>query len=346
MDRRRKPRLEDVAQLAKVSLATVDRVFNERETVSEATRAKVFAAARALKVKRVLPDTRHGVVHIEVLLPLNGTPFYQRLNRAFQRNIAILDKRILVHRRFVPEHDEQAFVTAISSPSFPRQGLILAAPDTARVRQALLGRAQAGEAMAAVVSTVSDVPGLAYMGIDNYRAGRTAGLILGRFGRRAGGVLLLGGKQTYRDHHERIAGCRDSAALAPTLDATRAFIETRDDETLCYEAVRQALSSGLPLAGIYNSGAGSAGIEAALREHRAAGNVVWVSHEISDDHRSYLEAGLLHMVIDQDPQGQAIAALQHIMHAGHMVEDTVAPSSGADFRLYFAENCRRTPYLD
>ncbi|HLX00788.1 MAG TPA: LacI family DNA-binding transcriptional regulator, partial [Trinickia sp.] len=65
--RKRSARFEEIAAEAGVSVATVDRVLNERGSVSAATRARVVAAAKRLAVPRILPDTRHGLVHIDVL---------------------------------------------------------------------------------------------------------------------------------------------------------------------------------------------------------------------------------------------------------------------------------------
>ena len=45
---------------------------------------------------------------------------------------------------------------------------MIAAPDTARVRNALRDVLDRGEAVVTVVSNVADVPGIAYFGIDNY----------------------------------------------------------------------------------------------------------------------------------------------------------------------------------
>ncbi len=344
--RKRSPRFADIAAAAGVSPATVDRVFNERESVSDRTRKKVVAASRVLGVQRLLPNTSHGLVHIDVLLPTNKTPFYQRLNQAFQRAIAILDKRIAVHRNFISERREDLFVNAIINPSYRRQGLVIAGPDTERVRRALRAVTAAGEPAVAVVTNISDVQGLTYVGIDHYRAGRTAGHVLGRFARRHGRVLFLSGHKDYRGHLERIAGCRDGVAHAnPGLDFTSPHVEARDDEELCYRAVSAALRAGAPVAGIYNSGAGSAGIEAALRKSGAADLVCWVTHEISDDHRRYLEQGILDLAIDQDPDWQAITAIQHVLHAGDFLEETLAPAASSEFRLYFAENTPMRSYL-
>ena len=106
-------RFTEIAALAGVSIATVDRVLNERDTASVKTREKVVQAARQLGVPRVLPETRHGLVHIDIVLPDNPSPFFQRLNQAMQRGVAMLDKRLVVHRVTTPEEDEAALVRAI-----------------------------------------------------------------------------------------------------------------------------------------------------------------------------------------------------------------------------------------
>ncbi|WP_321889433.1 type 1 periplasmic-binding domain-containing protein [Paraburkholderia bannensis] len=57
-----------------------------------------------------------------------------------------------------------------------------------------------------------------------------------------------------------------------------------------YRAVSRALMQG-DLAGIYISGYGSAGIAATFREFGAAEEVVWIGHEIVDEHRTFIEEG-------------------------------------------------------
>ncbi|MFP3802333.1 substrate-binding domain-containing protein, partial [Paraburkholderia sp. SIMBA_027] len=91
------------------------------------------------------------------------------------------------------------------------------------------------------------------------------------------------------------------------LGCDDAPVETLDQDDRCYRAVTNALHTYDDIVGIYNSGAGSAGIEAALRKAGAAGRVVWVGHEMIDLHRTYIEAGSMDIAIDQDPDGQAIS---------------------------------------
>lgn len=339
-------RFTEIAALAGVSIATVDRVLNERDTASVKTREKVVQAARQLGVPRVLPETRHGLIHMDIVLPDNPSPFFQRLNQAMQRGVAMLDKRLVVHRVTTPEEDEAALIRAIGSRRYKRQALIVSAPDTPAVRQALQQARANGEHVAMVVTRVTDVPQANYVGIDNHAAGRTAGYLLGRLCHRAGRILTLSSRLDYLGHIERSEGCREVlAAQFPHLRWDRDVAETHDDPDRCYLALKKALQGQHDVVGLYNTGAGSPGIYAALQRFTKE-KVCWITHEISDDHRQYLQQGVLDVVIDQDPDTQAIRALQHVMAALGMAPSSLNSSEKTgEFRLYFAENMGKQPYL-
>ncbi|OGB68637.1 MAG: hypothetical protein A2486_16290 [Burkholderiales bacterium RIFOXYC12_FULL_65_23] len=344
--RKKTARFEEIAALAGVSVSTVDRVLNERDTASVRTREKVVQAARQLGVPRVLPETRHGLIHIDIVLPDSSTPFFQRLNLALQRGVAMLDKRLVVHRLWTPEQDEAALVRSIGPRRYRRQALIVAAPDTPAVRSALQQARERGEHVTMVVTRVDQVPQADYVGIDNHAAGRTAGYLLGRLCHREGRVLILSSRRDYLGHSERSRGCREVLAEQfPALSCNLDVTETHDDADKCYWAVQQALQENDALVGLYNTGAGSPGIMAALGRF-AQDKVCWVTHEISDDHRQYLAQGMLDLVIDQDPDTQAIRALQNVVAALGMAPAASLAQQPGEFRLYFAENMGQQPYLE
>jgi LacI family transcriptional regulator len=343
--RKRSPRFVEIAAEAGVSPATVDRVLNERGSASEQARRKVISAAQKLGVPRILPSPAHELIHLDVLLPDNRSPFFLRLRNAVASACAFLDKRIVVHRRVMPDGDHAALARAIARPNHRRRGLIVAAPDTAEVRAALREACERGEVVASVASDVADVPDIAYFGIDNYRAGRTVGLVMGRFARRPGRVMFLSGRNDWAAHKQRTAGCRDVLKEAfPQLRCETSPFETLDDDYRCYQAVADAMR-GPGLAGIYNSGAGSAGIKQALEKFDADRAITWISHELSDDHRQYLESGALTMVIDQDPDMQAMSALRYLIERTAAESSQPRPLPGCEFRVYFAENVTRGLYL-
>jgi LacI family transcriptional regulator len=342
--RKRSPRFVEIAAEAHVSAATVDRVLNERGSVSESARRRVIAAAQKLGVPRILPSPAHELVHLDVLLPDNRTPFFQRLRAALGNVGAFLDKRIVIHRRTIREGDNAAMVRAIAGANYRRRGLVLAAPDTPEIRAALRQACERGETVATVVSDIADAPGLAYFGIDNYRAGRTAGLIMGRFTARAGRVMFLSGGSDWAAHKQRTAGCRDVLTESfPALRCDASDFETQDDHDRCYLTVSEALSAS-EVAGIYNSGAGSAGIKQALERFDPHRRVTWITHELSDDHRQYLQAGALAMVIDQDPDMQAISALRYLIECTAGEGPKAALPTGCEFRIYLSENTTEGTY--
>ena len=82
-------------------------------------------AARQLGIPRVLPETRHGLIHIDIVLPNNPSPFFQRLNQAMKQGVAMLDKRLVVHHVTTPEEDEAALIRAIGPRRYPRKALIV-----------------------------------------------------------------------------------------------------------------------------------------------------------------------------------------------------------------------------
>ena len=67
-------RLADVARLAGVGIATVDRVLNERGNVSPATARKVIEAARQLALPRTLPMPYRRGLRVEVMMARRETP--------------------------------------------------------------------------------------------------------------------------------------------------------------------------------------------------------------------------------------------------------------------------------
>jgi LacI family transcriptional regulator len=257
----------------------------------------------------------------------------------------LLDRRIVVHRHVLPSDDYAQIARAILQHPQRRDGLAVAIHDTPQVREALRNAISKGTHVVTLMSDVGDVPRLHYAGIDNLHAGRTAGQFIGRLARRPGRVLVLSNSLGYRAHVDRTSGCREVIAQRFTALTCSEPIECFDDADRAYLVVSQALRSRSgELVGIYHSGAGSAGIAAALERAGRNGDVVWVGHELSDENRALIASGTMDLVIDQDPDGQVLSALQHLLHACGWLE--AAPAGGAtEFRIFCAENLPSRPYL-
>lgn len=331
--RKRGPRFAEIASEAGVSQATVDRVLNERESVSEATRRKVLLAAQRLGVPRVLPQPDHGLVHLDILLPRNETPFFRRLGEALRDAAAMLDRRVIIHRTIIAEGDDEAMAAAIRKPPYRRAGFVLAAPDVSAIREAVGEAVTRGEKAVVAVSDLTGLQGPAYVGIDNCKAGAVAGDLMGRITFTAGRVIVLGSSPAFRAHADREAGFREALGRFPHLRFDLAEASTRDEAGRCFRAVNRALAGGGdPVVGIYNSGAGSEGIARALALYRGP-RPNWIGHEISEDHVAYMRQGTMDVAIDQDPAGQAVAALQSLLHMVGVTDRPPARLRG-ELRIY------------
>ncbi len=344
--RKRSARFVEIALAANVSTATVNRVLNERGSVAPETRARVVAAAKQLGVPRLLPDLRHGLTRLDVIFARSPTPFFRRLELALQRSMQMLDRRIVVHRHTLPEDDDAAIARAITHPPQRRDGLVIAARDTPPVRAALRTLAAQGVPIVTLMSDIGEIGPRHYAGIDNVHAGRTAGHFIGRLAPRPGRMLVLSNSLRYRAHVDRTEGCRSVIAERFPALVCADVVECFDDPDRSFDAVDQALRArtGKDVVGLYHSGAGSAGIAAALQRRGRTHDVVWVGHELSDEHREQLALGHMDLVIDQDPDGQVLSAMQHLLHHCGFL-DAAPAAVPTEFRLFCAENLPARPYL-
>ena len=86
-----RPNYQDIARLAGVGTATVERVLNGRGGVRSELVEKVTLAARTLKYPRTIPDAHHKLLRIEVLMVRPETTFYRRLSHEFESIASTLD---------------------------------------------------------------------------------------------------------------------------------------------------------------------------------------------------------------------------------------------------------------
>jgi LacI family transcriptional regulator len=331
----------EVAQAAGVSIATVDRVLNNRLGVKPRTRNLVLEAAR--RVGYLTDEDRQAVqrksqvpVRLQFILPVGTNQFIQTLHD----NVLALAKArdgIDVHVTSLdginPEH------LAIQIRNLPPeiQGLGVIALDHPSVREALRTLAARQVKVVTLVSDIHHVPRVAYVGIDNRAAGRLAGYLLRRFlGKsNSGKVALFTGSLAYRGHEEREMGFRNILSEeSPSLDVIQ-LREIMDDEDQAYEEARALLATHPDVLAIYNVGAGTPGIAKAIKERGLQHKIVFVGHEATPSARDLLLDGTLDAVIDQNPRVEAREALNILESA---VRDLPLEVHPPRLQVIFKEN--------
>ncbi|HEV7253979.1 MAG TPA: LacI family DNA-binding transcriptional regulator [Mesorhizobium sp.] len=312
--------LSDVAREAGVSPATVDRVLNNRSGVRSRTREIVIETAQRLGYIADGPSSRAAAkrakLRLDFVLPMGTNSFIRTLRREIERQGAArpdLDVRIQAIEGFNPDGLSRTLL-ALEGQT---QGVGLIALDHPTVREAIRALTEAGVKVVTLASDIHHVPRIAYVGVDNRQAGRLAGYVLGRFlGREKDAqVALFAGSLSYRGHEEREMGFRHILREEfPNLRIVE-LREMMDDREKAFAEARALLSRHPGISGIYNIGAGNAGIARALEESGKAGAVVLIGHEVTDDTKPLLLNGVLHAVIDQNPRVEAREALNILSHA-------------------------------
>lgn len=304
--RRQLARIDDVARLSGVSTATVDRVLNQRPGVRAVTVQRVLKAAHELGylLDGPLPSEAMKPWHLAFLLPAGTNRYLNMLGRRIggaRDQLASFNMRArLLH---IDSFKPELLAHELERVGHEVDGIAFMAIEHPAVRAAVDALAERGVSTVTLISDVANSRRVAYVGLDNRSAGRTAGYLIARFiGPEPAQVAMIAGSLSYRAHAERESGflhCFEE--MFPHI-AVVALREGHDDEAKNHHQTRMLLAQHPRLAGIYNIGGGAEGIGRALKEAGREREVVFVGHGLSPDTRAMLMDGTMDAVITQSPQ--------------------------------------------
>ncbi|MEM7422135.1 MAG: LacI family DNA-binding transcriptional regulator [Pseudomonadota bacterium] len=206
-----RPTTKDLARVAGVSRATVDRVLNGRDGVQAKTIERVNAAIKKLGFVRNLSAAnlaRSKSYRFLFVLPRHGDQFLAEILRRIDEAVSVFSTdAIWLDVHHINENDPHAIADYLSTLSPGNiDGVAIMAPETPQVRDAILRLQERGVKALPFISgqALSDAD---WVGIDNRSAGRTAAILLGRFVRApAGQVLVVAESMLSRDSLERRLG--------------------------------------------------------------------------------------------------------------------------------------------
>jgi LacI family transcriptional regulator len=311
-----RPTVHDIAAAAGVSLATVDRVLNQRPGVRNVTRERVERAIREIGYVRdvAAANLAKGRTYpLVFILPASDNSFMHGLTHEIRQAVARSPvERTDIRTIEVPAFDPVALVVALEKLAEEKPaGIGLVATDAPEVRAAVDKLVREG---IPVVTLVSDLTGSLrhhYAGVDNIAAGRTAARLLGRFlGGAEGDIGVLAGSMLVRDHRERLEGF--AAVMAkefPSL-AILPVIEGRDDPEMAHMLVADALSKNDHIIGMYSLGAGNRGLIRALKEKAADRTLTVIAHELTANTRAALLDGTIDAILNQDAGHEVRSAIR------------------------------------
>ena len=299
-----RPTVNDIAREAGVSLATVDRVLNERPGVRDKTIRAVTEAIAKLGYVRDLAAAnlaRSRSYRMAVVLPDTESQFIQTLVAALRDagSMAAASRMELRLHRFPPEDPHALAALLASLPGRDYAGVALMAPETPILRDAIRGLRAKG---LPVVALVSDLPNTGrdhFIGIDNHAAGQTAGVLMGRY-LGTGQVLVLGQSLLARDTVERRRGFDQVMQRDfPGIEALQT-LETHGSAQTLRQVVTEMLANAPDVRGVYAMGGGHRALTQTLDDMGLSGKLTVICHELTLHARAALEAGEIAAVITQN----------------------------------------------
>jgi LacI family transcriptional regulator len=300
------PTIADIARIAGVGTATVDRVLNRRPGVNADTVQRVLQAVSELGAPQQPGRPRRGEnFRFAFVLPADESPFIGLLDRRIAQSAADFRHGHITEVTHRIEAGDPGQFAAELARVDGCQGIALLAPDLPPIKLAINELVRSGVHVVTLFSDVAGSMRATAVGADNRAAGRTAGLLLARMARGNGRDTLLLSSQATRlsaEIERRIGFAQVIEERFPALKMVRAPDLPADDEGACEALLRflRADVDATRVAGVYNVGSGNAGIARALAAAGLAAEVGVVAHDLTEEHRSLLNASALSYVLHQD----------------------------------------------
>jgi len=306
--------IKQIAAQAGMSTATVDRVLNNREGVRYQTRLRVNQAMEELDEQSGLIGQFGRTLYIDIIMQAPNR-FTDSVKHAMLQAASSMTPCRICPRFHLFEAisivDLNKLILACEHNG--SHGVVLKAPDESVINKSIETLSHAG---VPVVTLVTDLPfsqRIAYIGMDNRAAGRTAAYLLGRYlqGQSLTVAVVLS-SQAFRGEEEREMGFR--AQLREQLSGLK-LVEIPGGQGLyqqTYELVRAQLEQDDTIGAVYSIGGGNRAILDAFSDlKRQVG--FFIGHDLDQENRSLLMNKDIDLIIDHHLEDDARRAFSHIL---------------------------------
>lgn len=295
--------IKEIARQAGLGLATVDRVLNDRRHVSPQTKLRVKAAIEELMAQEAQLAARGRRLFFDFVVEAPGR-FSHEIRMATEAVLpkigaAVCRPRFLMQDIMAEDEVEQALMRILKRGS---QGVCLKARDTPRIRQTVQTLTAARIPVVTLVTDIENTDRLAYVGLDNAGAGRTAAYLVAQVLGSTSGTVL-----TTRSHEQFLGEeARESAFVAeltrqcPNLQ----IVAVRGGSGIDFETSKllaRSIEKIRDLRAVYSMGGGNRSILRTLADN-GLNPRVFVAHDLDRENRALILDRRLTFVLHHDLQ--------------------------------------------
>ncbi|WP_435259847.1 LacI family DNA-binding transcriptional regulator [Thioclava sp. FR2] len=329
-----RPTIKDLAKAADVSVATVNRVLAGAENVRLATRQHVQNVAARIgfyglgaiqsRVAASRPKLRLGA-----LLLQPHRPFYKNLAQTLREAAAArADVDIDLRIDFIEDLSPQNTADHAKDLARHCQAVGIVSAVHPIVTEAINEIERSGVKVFSLVAPMSSTGQIPYIGLDNWKLGRTAAWGFAHLCRTPGKIGILVGNPRYRNQEMTEAGFRSYLReFAPDLSLLEPQ-STFESAAVAQEITEHLLVKHHDLAGLYVNGGGVSGAIEAVRAQGKSGKLTMIGHDLTDTTRSALLDDTLTILMSHslDRFGlEAIDAMVSALQGSHRNLNRIIP---------------------
>jgi len=316
-----KVRIKDIAEIANVSVGTVDRVIHKRGEVSPKTREKIQKllkefnykpdiAARSLALKRD--------IHLAVVMPkvVNDHTFWELPQQGIQQALGALDhEHVTLHRFYFDQLDRKGFSAILANFPYETVEGVLFAPVFKEESTAFLERCEVENLPVVLFNSLLDTPAVSsYVGQDAYQSGYVAAKLIS-YGLEQDRDVAIVNMSARKDHYAHIIDREKGfRAYFATLEGSRNQLISIDlngaDDLLLQEKLGEVCTS-YDIGGLFVTNS---------RVHKVArflsatkrDRIRLVGYDLLPENIEFLKQDSIDFLLSQKPEEQAFLGLNSL----------------------------------
>lgn len=317
-----------LAELANVSIGTVDRALHGRDGIRESTRQRILQIARQIGytpnlAARALSAAKAGV-RIGVCIPREIHFFYDQLwsgvldevRRLAQLGIQFEYRPV----RALGEEDTKAFEELLKTGV---NGIVVTAGNPKGLSPLINDAEKRGVRVVCVSTDAPESHRSSIVCVDPWLNGCLAGELMGKFVPPNSKVAVIAGMLMAMDHRKKTDGFSDAFPRHCPGGEIVSIVEGHEDEDESFQKTFDLLGRAPNLAGLYVNTVNCLPVCRALGARGLAGKVRLITTDLFAEMAPYFQKGTISASIYQQPYRQGQIAV-HLM-ADHLMSKASFP---------------------
>ncbi len=340
----RRPTITDLAEAAGVSVSTVNRVINGAATVRRPTRERVLHAAEKIgfyglgTIEQSIMDNRE-THRLGILLQQGGRAFYRALGDAMEQAARnYLDGRVDLTLEFLDDLSPENVAKRLTALGDQCDSVALVAAEHPLVSETIDAVLRKGVPVSSLIAPLSARGNVGFVGLDNWKVGRTAAWAFDKICHQPGEIGILVGNHRYRNQELNESGFRSYFREHNSGFTLLEPLATYESSAVAREVTERLFADHPNMCGLFISGGGITGAIAAMRDRKPQPGFVSIGYELFEATRVGLIDGILTMVLSHPLDEFARQTVATMIKAKKAGPEAGAQTVTLGFETYTSEN--------